>query len=714
MPTQVQFRRGTTAQNNSFTGAAGELSINTSNNTIRVHNGSTSGGFELAKVSDITTAVANLIDAAPGALDTLNELAAAINDDANFATTIVTQLGNKANTASLTTANVSEVSNLYFSNARAILAEIPAVTQIAVTHSGSSAYLLDSYSDNNPTIYVTAGETISFNLNVTGHPFMIRESNGGSNFNTGLTHIATDGTETTGSNAQSKVTGKLFWKVPYSLAGSTYVYQCSAHAGMVGNIVIQKPVSTVSTTDISEGSNLYFSNARVYSNVITIGYATNANVALKANVTDLTTANVAELNNLYYTNARVFAAVTGNLALKANITDLTTANVIEVSNLYFSNARARSALSAGDGTIIYDPATGQIRATANITATIENTVNNLTTADVTESAGNLYFTTARVFSAVTGNLALKANLTDKLNVFASTSSSELSGIISDETGSGALVFGTSPAITTSLTTPSASFNLVNATATTVNFAGAGTTISIGAGTGTTTVNNSLTVSGNLQVSGTTTTVNSTTLEVADKNITVAKGAANSAAADGAGITVDGASATFNYVHSTTAWTSSQDLNLASGKVFMVNGTSVLSGSTLGTGITSSSLTSFGNSPTFTGTITAAEITASGNVTSPFFYSQSDINLKKDLVHVTNALDIVNQLDGYWFKWKSNDADSLGMIAQHVESVLPMLIGTSPDGSKTIQYNGIIAILLEAIKAQQIQIDEIKAKLDEKL
>ena len=734
MPTQVQFRRGTTAQNNSFTGAAGELSINTSNNTIRVHNGSTSGGFELAKVSDITTAVANLIDAAPGALDTLNELAAAINDEANFATTIVTQLGNKANTASLTTANVSEVSNLYFSNARAILAEIPAVTQIAVTHSGSSAYLLDSYSDNNPTIYVTAGETISFNLNVTGHPFMIRESNGGSNFNTGLTHIATDGTETTGSNAQSKVTGKLFWKVPYSLAGSTYVYQCSSHAGMVGNIVIQKPVSTVSTTDISEGSNLYFSNARVYSNVITIGYATNANVALKANVTDLTTANV-----------------------------------IEVSNLYFSNARARSALSAGDGTIIYDPATGQIRATANITATIENTVNNLTTADVTETAGNLYFTTARVFSAVTGNLALKANLTDKLNVFASTSSSELSGIISDETGSGALVFGTSPAITTSLTTPSASFNLVNTTATTVNFAGAGTTISIGAGTGTTTVNNSLTVSGNLQVSGTTTTVNSTTLEVADKNITVAKGAANSAAADGAGITVDGASATFNYVHSTTAWTSSQDLNLASGKVFMVNGTSVLSGSTLGTGITSSSLTSFGNSPAFvtpalgtpasgtltnatglplttgvtgtlpvanggtgvtsstgtgsvvlsasptlTGTVTVAELTATGNVTSPFFYSQSDINLKKDLVHVTNALDIVNQLDGYWFKWKSNDADSLGMIAQHVESVLPMLIGTSPDGSKTIQYNGIIAILLEAIKAQQIQIDEIKAKLDEKL
>ena len=51
MPTQVQFRRGTTAQNNSFTGAAGELSVNTSNSTIRVHDGSTAGGSELATVS---------------------------------------------------------------------------------------------------------------------------------------------------------------------------------------------------------------------------------------------------------------------------------------------------------------------------------------------------------------------------------------------------------------------------------------------------------------------------------------------------------------------------------------------------------------------------------------------------------------------------------------------------------------------------------------
>lgn len=71
------------------------------------------------------------------------------------------------------------------------------------------------------------------------------------------------------------------------------------------------------------------------------------------------------------------------------------------------------------------------------------------------------------------------------------SSANLASAITDETGSGALVFGTSPAITTSLTTASTSFNLLNTTATTVNFAGAATTLSIGAGSGTTTINNDL-------------------------------------------------------------------------------------------------------------------------------------------------------------------------------------------------------------------------------
>lgn len=113
----------------------------------------------------------------------------------------------------------------------------------------------------------------------------------------------------------------------------------------------------------------------------------------------------------------------------------------------------------------------------------------------------------------------------KLDQFAATSSAELAGIVSDETGSGALVFGTSPAFTTSITTGSTTFALINTTATTVNFAGAATTLSIGAGTGTTTVNNNLTVAGDLVVNGTTTTVNSTVQTLDDPVLTLGGDAA---------------------------------------------------------------------------------------------------------------------------------------------------------------------------------------------
>ena len=88
------------------------------------------------------------------------------------------------------------------------------------------------------------------------------------------------------------------------------------------------------------------------------------------------------------------------------------------------------------------------------------------------------------------------------------------------------------------------------------------------------------IKGNLQVDGTTTTVNSTTLTVADKNIVLGSGAANDAAADGSGITVESGAGnkTFNWVDATDAWTSSEHLNLLTGKAYYINGTSVLTAS----------------------------------------------------------------------------------------------------------------------------------------
>ena len=88
---------------------------------------------------------------------------------------------------------------------------------------------------------------------------------------------------------------------------------------------------------------------------------------------------------------------------------------------------------------------------------------------------------------------------------------------------------------------------------TIGTATSGVPISIGHSTSEVTVNDNLTVTGNLTVDGTTTTINSTTLTVDDKTIVVASGAADSAAADGAGISVDGAGASLLYDHTGTQW-----------------------------------------------------------------------------------------------------------------------------------------------------------------
>ena len=125
---------------------------------------------------------------------------------------------------------------------------------------------------------------------------------------------------------------------------------------------------------------------------------------------------------------------------------------------------------------------------------------------------------------------------------------------------------------------------------------------IGAATGT-----SLTLSGDLTVNGTTTTISSTTLAVGDKNIVLASASTTDAGADGGGITLKGTSDhTWNWIDSTDAWTSSDHINLASGKSFYINGTAVLSATALGSGISVTATTN----ANLTGVITSV-----GNATS---------------------------------------------------------------------------------------------------
>jgi hypothetical protein len=127
------------------------------------------------------------------------------------------------------------------------------------------------------------------------------------------------------------------------------------------------------------------------------------------------------------------------------------------------------------------------------------------------------------------------------------------------------------------------------------------------------VSGAVTITGNLTVNGTTTTVNSTTLTVDDKNIELGSVTTpTDVTADGGGITLKGATdKTFNWVSSTAAWTSSEDINLATGKVYEINGTTVLSSTqVLGKAVPTGVIVGTTDNQTLTTkTLTAPTITA---------------------------------------------------------------------------------------------------------
>jgi hypothetical protein len=99
------------------------------------------------------------------------------------------------------------------------------------------------------------------------------------------------------------------------------------------------------------------------------------------------------------------------------------------------------------------------------------------------------------------------------------------------------------------------------------------------------------------------------------------------------------------------------------------------------------------------------------VTAASFNATSDINLKTNIKSIENPLGKISELNGYSFNWKDTGKPSLGVMAQEVEKVLPSAVTEDQDGTKSVNYNEIIGVLVEAVKAQQIEIDSLKEKLD---
>ncbi|MGB2046245.1 MAG: tail fiber domain-containing protein, partial [Porticoccaceae bacterium] len=105
------------------------------------------------------------------------------------------------------------------------------------------------------------------------------------------------------------------------------------------------------------------------------------------------------------------------------------------------------------------------------------------------------------------------------------------------------------------------------------------------------------------------------------------------------------------------------------------------------------------------------IYTSGEIQGGTINTPSDINLKKDIVKIDDALDKLHQLNGYNFTFKATDKKSSGVIAQEVQKVMPQLVHEGADeGTLTVEYGNMVGLLIEAIKEQQTQIDDLKAEI----
>ena len=108
---------------------------------------------------------------------------------------------------------------------------------------------------------------------------------------------------------------------------------------------------------------------------------------------------------------------------------------------------------------------------------------------------------------------------------------------------------------------------------------------------------------------------------------------------------------------------------------------------------------YGNSTVYT----------AGNVQANGFFHNSDRNLKNDIMTMS-GLNTITKLRGVEFTWKKTGTRGAGLIAQEVEEVMPYAVETGKDGIKRVDYDQVIGPLVEAIKEQQVEIEQLKHEI----
>ena len=587
MATQIQFRRGTDSQHDSFTGATAEITVNTTNKSVHVHDGTTQGGFELARADLSNTSGLTL--AGLTTVSTLN-----ISNDLNVSgvSTFVGEVTFQGGTINFGDASTD---NVVF-NADVNSSIIPNTDDLYDLGSSSQQWrhlYIDGTADLddlNVAGISTFASTVDVNasVDISGIATATQLSTGASGTGINITSNTISGpsTLTIDPSAVGDDTGSVIIKGDLFVNGTQTII--NSETITLGDFIVGI-ASTATSDTLADGAGILIGtdNTFTYDHTNTsFKSSENLNLAsgktYKINGTDVLTASTVlgksvpagtivgttdtqTLTNKTLSSPTLTTPVLGtpSSGTLTNCTGLpisgltaSTTTALGVGSIELGHATDTTIARSAAGTVTIE---GVTVATASNTLTLTNktlTSPTLTTPVLgTPSSGTL--TNCTGLPIATGVSGLGANVATFL---ATPSSANLASAVTDETGSGALVFATSP----TLTTP--------------------------------------------------------------------------------------------------------DIGIA-------NGTS---------------------------------LSLSGICTASDFNSTSDINLKENIRPIQNSSEIIGELEGVRFVWKADGKESIGVIAQEVEKTLPELV--SNGDVKTVNYNGLIGILIEAVKDQQKQINDLKEEV----
>ena len=738
MATQVQFRRGTTTQNNAFTGAVGELTVDTDVKTLRLHDGTTPGGIGIINTQSTQTLLQKTLST--GSVWQGNAVALAYGGTGSALTASAGAVAySGASGLALTAVGTSGqvlisggTGSPVWVNTSTLTVGTATTATTATNIAGGSAGQLIIQADTGLSTFITAGASGTF-LRSAGAGYAPTWATADVTIGSTVIDLGSSSTSLAGLNILA-ATGTSHWTLP---VGTTAQRPASPAIGMVRYNSTQSTFEGYSSGAWSSLGGVKSVDALTYIIAETSAGASNGDLDFyaensagtaaqqvgqwnRSNLKDYTgtlvgTQTTQNVFNTVATTVNAFGAATtlsigastgnttvnNNLTITGNLTvngTTTTVNSTTLSvddlNIVLADGAASAAAANGAGltvaganaTLLYGSASDNW--TFNKSLSVTGTITSSSNASVGGTLGVTGASTLAALSATTGSFSSTLSSTGDFSV--ATNKFTVASASGNTAVAGTLAVTGATTLSSTLGVTGAS-TLAALSATTGSFS---STLGV---TGATTLSSTLGVTGATTLAGLSATTGSFSSTLAVTGTSTFTGA----------ITANGG-VTGNLTGNVTGNVSGTAKNLTGADAY-TNGTDGWWRSNGQAGWYSASY-NVGIYATQAGWVQTYN---SAGILANAFQQVSDARLKNNIIDSKYGLAEVLQLRSVEYDKQSDGKHDVGLIAQEVESIIPEFVFTSEtDGMKSINYAQMVSVLVKAVQELSAEVNVLKAKLGE--